>query len=338
MTIVQNKSLLAYNTFRIDVKADYFAEVTSEEDLLDLYANPLFKTEKILILGGGSNMLFTSDFRGMVVHIALKGIRYETLGDQVLVHALGGESWDGLVQYCIGKGFGGIENLSLIPGTAGASPVQNIGAYGVELGDILHKLRAFNTHNGEFREFSKGECRFSYRSSIFKEEVKNQFIITGISLNLSLKPVLHTHYGAIRAQLEQQKIMHPGINDIGRIVSALRISKLPDPSIIGNAGSFFKNPLIDEAEFRRLSALYPDLVFYASAESKFKLAAGWLIEQCGWKGKVIGHTGTWKDQALVLVNHGGASGKEILDLSALIIASVQEKFGIRIQPEVNIIY
>lgn len=338
MEIIRDKSLLAYNTFRIDVKADYFAEMTSEEDLLDIYADPLFKTEKILILGGGSNMLFTSDFKGLVIHIALKGIAFESEGRKVMVHALAGESWPGLVDYCVQKGFGGIENLSLIPGTAGASPVQNIGAYGVELGDILHELRAFNTHNGVFECFSRQDCRFSYRSSIFKEEAKNTYIITRISLDLSLDPTLNTVYGAIGQQLSEQHISNPGIEDISRIVSALRVSKLPDPSTIGNAGSFFKNPVIEQDEFNHLLVLYPDLVFYEAGLGKFKLAAGWLIEQCGWKGRVVGNTGTWKNQALVLVNHGGASGQEILDLSTLIIESVQSKFGICIQPEVNIIY
>lgn len=337
MEIIENKSLKALNTFGIETNAPYFCEITSEEELQALYATNLVNEVPVFILGGGSNVLFRRDFKGLVVHMANKGLEIEPGGEFILVHAQAGEKWNTLVQFCIRQSYGGLENLSLIPGTVGASPVQNIGAYGTELKDTFVELRAFHIQTRTFRIFSKSECQFGYRQSIFKADLKGQYIITRVSFKLTAKPVLNLSYGAITQELEKQKIDTPTIQDIGRIVSAIRVSKLPDPSTIGNAGSFFKNPVISLENLTRLRADFPDLVFYESAPGLVKLAAGWLIEQCGWKGKVVGNTGTWKNQALVLVNHGNATGEEILNLGNKIIQSVQSRFGIIIEAEVNII-
>lgn len=337
MQLAENFSLKPFNTFGIDVRTSYYAEIRSDKDLVSLYENPLVHELPVLVIGGGSNLLFTGDFKGLVVRMASRGIEVDVKNEQVLVHAQAGESWNTLVQFCVRQGYAGIENLSLIPGTAGASPVQNIGAYGIELKDVFAGLEAFNVKSRTFRSFSKAECHFSYRSSIFKEELKGQYIITRISLCLSLKPEINITYGAIKAELEKQQISTPGIADIARIVSSIRVGKLPDPSTIGNAGSFFKNPVVSRAVFNVLVNKFPDIVNYPAGPDTIKLAAGWLIEQCGWKGKVVGNTGTWKNQALVLVNHGGATGDEILSLGNDIINSVQVRFGVLIQAEVNII-
>ena len=241
------------------------------------------------------------------------------------------------MQYAVNKGFAGMENLSLIPGTVGASPVQNIGAYGVELDTIFESCRVFELATGSFKTFTQSDCGFSYRESIFKQARKDQYIVTEVSFRLSLVPTIRTSYGAIQEELKHRGINKPTIKDVSEVVSAIRVSKLPDPSTIGNAGSFFKNPIISAAQFEKVQASFPEVVHYLAANGQVKLAAGWLIEQCGWKGKVVGHTGTWKNQALVLVNHGGASGSEVFAFSEQIIASVNERFGLRLEREVNVI-
>jgi UDP-N-acetylmuramate dehydrogenase len=251
--------------------------------------------------------------------------------------AAAGEVWNDLVQYAVKKDFAGMENLSLIPGSVGASPVQNIGAYGVELETIFESCRVFELATGSFKTFTKADCGFSYRESIFKQARKDQYIVTEVSFRLSLVPSIRTSYGAIQEELKHRGINKPTIKDVSEVVSAIRVSKLPDPSTIGNAGSFFKNPIISAAEFERVQASFPEVVHYPAANGQIKLAAGWLIEQCGWKGKVVGHTGTWKNQALVLVNHGGASGSEVFAFSEQIIASVNERFGLCLEREVNVI-
>jgi UDP-N-acetylmuramate dehydrogenase len=245
--------------------------------------------------------------------------------------------WNDLVNYCVDNAYAGIENLSLIPGSVGASPVQNIGAYGVELQDIFHSCRAFEISTGEVRVFTKEDCALSYRESVFKSSLKGLFIITEVTFKLSkqFKPKLS--YGAITEELSKREIISPNIKQLSQVISHIRVSKLPDPTTIGNAGSFFKNPIIPDGEFNKLKLYFPDIVHFAAGEGHIKLSAGWLIEQCGWKGKVVGNTGTWKNQALVLVNHGNASGDEIFQFSSSIIGSVYAKFGVQLEREVNII-
>jgi UDP-N-acetylmuramate dehydrogenase len=282
-------------------------------------------------------MLFTADFSGLIVHVKIQGIRYEVKGDDVFVTAGGGVIWNDLVNFCVENGFAGIENLSLIPGSVGAAPVQNIGAYGVELQDIFHSCRAFEIASGKIRVFDKEDCGFSYRDSVFKSALKGLYIITEVSFKLSkiFKPELT--YGAISDELQKRGISNPVIKDLSNVVSHIRVSKLPDPATIGNAGSFFKNPVIPEAQFLKLKSDFPELVHFPATKGHIKISAGWLIEHCGWKGKVVGNTGTWKNQALVLVNHGNATGKEIFKFSESIIESVNAKFGILLEREVNII-
>jgi UDP-N-acetylmuramate dehydrogenase len=337
LNILDNVSLKNYNTFGVEVKTRYFAEINQEDDLISLFKDKKWQQCDRLILGGGSNILFTGNFDGLIVHMNIKGIRHEITQENVLVEAGGGEVWNDLVNYCVSHDFGGIENLSLIPGSVGASPVQNIGAYGVELKDVFHSCRAFEVSSGTFKTFNKEECEFAYRESVFKGRLKNQYIITSVKFSLSLQADVNTSYGAILDELQKRNIREPNINAVSEVVSHIRVSKLPDPSTIGNAGSFFKNPIVQPAKVDQLRESFQDLVSYPLADGNFKLAAGWLIEQCGWKGKVIGNAGTWKNQALVLVNHGGASGAELYNLSSQIIDSVYEKFGILLEREVNII-
>ena len=335
--ILENVSLKSLNTFGVESHARLFAEIKFEQDLLNVFNEQALTNKHILVLGGGSNMLFTQDFEGLVIHMGIKGIRSQQDGDVVLVTAGGGEVWNELVNYCVENEFAGMENLSLIPGSVGASPIQNIGAYGVELMDIFQSCRAFELETGLMRVFQKDECKFSYRDSIFKNELKGKYVITEVTYKLSKTFVPKLSYGAITHELKERDILNPSIKNVSDVVSSIRVSKLPDPATIGNAGSFFKNPVVTLSKFRHIESAFPDIVHYVVDNESVKLAAGWLIEQCGWKGKTIGHTGTWKNQALVLVNHGNATGEEILNLSADIIKSVHNKFGVILEREVNII-
>ncbi|TCD18283.1 UDP-N-acetylmuramate dehydrogenase [Pedobacter psychrodurus] len=337
LQIQENISLKPYNSFGIDVKASYFAEVFSEADLARLFKNEIVKSQKLLVIGGGSNVLFTQDYNGLVVKISIKGIQSEIIDGKVLVTAGAGEVWNDFVNYCVGHHFAGVENLSLIPGTVGASPIQNIGAYGVELKDVFESCTAFEIKRGKIKTFSYDDCHFGYRESIFKGELKGQYIITAVTFRLSAEAKINTSYGAIETELLNRGIEKPNIADVSAAVSHIRVSKLPDPSTIGNAGSFFKNPVIEKYEFANIVAKHPDVVHYPTADDKIKLAAGWLIEQCGWKGKVLGQTGTWKNQALVLVNHGHATGTEVYNFSEQIIDSVKSTFGVTLEREVNIL-
>lgn len=338
MPILQeNVSLKPFNTFGIDVNAHYFAEVKSEADLQEVFNNPIAKTQSLLVLGGGSNMLFTKDFEGLVIKVSIPGISYQVEGNEVSVLAGGGVVWNDLVNYCVAQGFAGIENLSLIPGTVGASPIQNIGAYGVELKDVFTSCTAFEIETGEMKTFDYAACQFGYRDSVFKNELKGKYIITSVTFRLSKTAKLQTHYGAITTELANRNITEPTIADISTVVADIRVSKLPDPKTIGNAGSFFKNPVISKAEFEILVQKFPDVVNYPAPNGKVKLAAGWLIEQCGFKGIVVGETGTWKNQALVLVNHGAASGQEVYNFSEQIINTVYAKFLVGLEREVNIL-
>jgi UDP-N-acetylmuramate dehydrogenase len=338
MSIFQeNISLKPYNTFGIDVNTAYFAEAKSESDLQEIFSDQIAKKHKLLVLGGGSNMLFTENFEGLVIKISIPGINYHITGNDAEVVAGGGVVWNDLVNYCVDHGFAGIENLSLIPGTVGASPIQNIGAYGVELKDVFSSCTAFEIATCEMRTFTYADCKFGYRDSVFKNELKNKYIITSVTFHLSKQAKLQIHYGAITAELQNRAITEPTIADISKVVADIRVSKLPDPKTIGNAGSFFKNPVIEKIQFDELFAKFPDVVNYPTADHKIKLAAGWLIEQCGFKGKVVGETGTWKNQALVLVNHGNASGQEVYIFSEQIINTVYTKFGVQLEREVNIL-
>lgn len=336
VTIQQNKSLKAYNTFGISVNASNFVEITSEDELTQLLKQDITK-EPFLILGGGSNVLFTKDFNGLIIKISIPGISSKRVDDHIEVTAGAGVVWNELVIFCVENGFSGMENLSLIPGTVGASPVQNIGAYGVELKDVFESCTAFEIETGIKRTFTFDDCAFDYRDSIFKSRLKGKYIITSVVFKLTDKAKLNTQYGAIQDELKNRNIDQPTIKDISEVVSSIRVGKLPDPSTIGNAGSFFKNPIISAAQFVKVHASFPDVIHYSLTDGMEKLAAGWLIEQCGFKGVTVGNTGTWKYQALVLVNHGNASGAEVYSFSEQIIKAVDAKFGVLLEREVNIL-
>jgi UDP-N-acetylmuramate dehydrogenase len=334
--IHENVSLKNFNTFGIEAYARYFVEINHKDELVALFKDPKWAQISRLVMGGGSNMLFTRNFDGLVIRMNIRGIEHRINHEEVIVDAGAGEVWNDLVNYCVDWGFAGIENLSLIPGSVGASPIQNIGAYGVELKDIFEDCEAFEISNGGFKHFNKADCKFDYRESTFKQELKDKFIITSVKFKLSTQENINISYGAITDELDRRNIVNPTIKDVSVAVSAIRVSKLPDPSTIGNAGSFFKNPIVSKLKFDPIHEQFPEIAHYL-VNNGIKLAAGWLIEQCGWKGKVVGNTGTWKNQALVLVNHGNASGEEVFKLSASIILSVKEKFNVTLEREVNII-
>lgn len=336
MKIQNNIDLKPYNTFGVHALANQFIEINHENQLIGLYNSGIFKN-KFFVLGGGSNILFTQDFEGTIIKIANKGIQHFIEGNNIYVTAAGGEIWNDLVWYCVDHGFPGLENMALIPGTVGASPIQNIGAYGIELMDIMYTCRAFDTMTGEFKTFSNQDCGFSYRDSIFKSKYKGRFIIVSVTYKLNLHSKLNTSYGAIEAELAKRGISNPTIKDIAEVVSHIRVEKLPDPSTIGNAGSFFKNPIIPNFQLEKLKEVYPNIVCFPMDDTHTKVAAGWLIEQCGWKGKEVGEVAIWKNQALVITNKNKATGKEIFEVSSLIIDDVKEKFGITLEREVNIL-
>jgi len=336
MELRRDFSLQPYNTFGLSVSAEYF---TSAADTGELQEALQFAREKgLTVLGGGSNILLTRNVPGLTLRIGLLGI--EQVGEDsefYYIRSAAGESWHKLVMYCVERGFGGIENLSLIPGSAGAAPMQNIGAYGVELKDVFEELEALNIHTKEKHIFRLEDCDFGYRSSVFKTTEKGNYIILSLTLKLRKKPEFSTTYGAITQELEKMGVTELSVKAISDAVINIRRSKLPDPAEIGNAGSFFKNPVIGKAEFDRLKKMYPDVVHYTQPGGEEKLAAGWLIEKAGWKGKTFGNYGVHKNQALVLVNYGGASGSDIYRLSEDIIHDIREKFGVQLEREVNVI-
>ena len=334
--IQKNFSLKNLNTFGVDVTARWYVEINIEKDLLNLISDPKWRNTPRLILGGGSNMLFTKNVDGLVIKMNINGIQHKVDGTDVIVTAGGGVVWNDLVNYCVNLNFVGIENLSLIPGSVGASPIQNIGAYGVELKDVFLSCKALKIETGSIRIFNLADCKFGYRDSIFKTRLRDKYIITEVSYKLSSILNPNTSYGAIQDELCRQGITEPNVKDISQVVSKIRVSKLPDPSTVGNAGSFFKNPIISLQEFNTLYDKFPDIVNFPVGNSQIKLAAGWLIESCGWKGKIVGQTGTWKNQALVLINYGQATGIEIYNLSTQIIKSVEDRFNIVLEREVNI--
>jgi UDP-N-acetylmuramate dehydrogenase len=344
MKLQTNKSLKRLNTFGIDVTAKYYTEINSVEDFRELIADKKLQAEERLILGGGSNILFTKNFDGLVIRNCIPGIEViSETQNEVIVKATAGEIWHRFVMYCIDKNYAGIENLSLIPGFVGAAPMQNIGAYGVEIKDVFHELEALNMHTGESVKFKIEDCNFGYRESVFKNKYKDEFLITSLSLKLTKIGAPHavyrfrTDYGDIQHTLREMMVQEYTIKAISDAVIKIRSSKLPDPQQIGNAGSFFKNPVIGKDLYESLVTKYPVMPNYPQKDGHIKIPAGWLIEQCGWKGKVVGNTGSHKAQALVLVNYGHATGAEIWQLAQQIQQSVKEKFGIELSVEVNII-
>ena len=338
MEIRENYSLKKLNTFGIDAFAKYFAEISTLSELKELLSEPKFKSVPKLILGGGSNILFTKNFEGLVIKNNLSGINPIKEDEKYFyVKAQAGEVWHHFVLHCIANNYAGVENLSLIPGNVGASPMQNIGAYGVEIKDVFYELEALNTSTNAIEVFSHADCKFGYRESVFKRELKNKYIILSVTFKLNKKATFNTSYGAIEKELEAMKVTEVGIAAISKAVCNIRNSKLPNPKEIGNAGSFFKNPEVTASQYIALKEKHPELVAYVLENSNYKLAAGWLIEQCGWKGKTIGEAGVHKNQALVLVNYANAKGNEIYSLSQQILDSVKEKFGVDLEREVNII-
>jgi UDP-N-acetylmuramate dehydrogenase len=338
MELKENYSLKSLNTFGLDVKTRWFTEVTDLSNLHEIILDPRFREMKKMILGGGSNVLFTDDFHGLIIRNCIEGIEEISKNDsEVVIKAGAGLNWHTFVLYTIENNFPGIENLSLIPGSVGAAPIQNIGAYGVELKNTLIELEAMNLSDGSMRKFMADECKFGYRDSIFKREAKNKFAITSVTFRFNKNAKLNTSYGAIEEELKTKHITNPTIRDVSNAVIAIRQSKLPDPNVIGNAGSFFKNPEIPLEQFNDLKEKYSGISGYTAANNKMKIAAGWLIEQCGWKGKRIGETGMHAKQALVLVNYGHASGMELITHAKHVMESVNEKFGVDLEMEVNVI-
>jgi len=338
MQVKEKYSLKHLNTFGIDVMTKYFVGLDNDREIKKFLLNNPYKGLPLLILGGGSNILFTKDFDGVVLKVNTKGIEIIAEDfENVFVKAKAGEVWNDFVNFCVEKNYGGIENLAMIPGCVGASPIQNIGAYGVEMKDTFHQLEAINIHSGEIKKFTKAECTLEYRDSIFKNELKGQYIILSVTFKLSKNPVVNISYGAIRKDFELMGIKSITIQEIRDAVCRIRLNKLPIPDEIANAGSFFKNYYISKKKFETLKNSYPDIPGFKTEHSCYKLASAWLIEQCGWKGKRIGDAGVHEKQALVLVNYGSAKGNEILKLANQIKNSVKEKFCIELETEVNII-
>lgn len=344
MNIETNKSLRSLNTFGIDVIAKYFAEIHSVEEFLELSGDRRFRDEKKLVLGGGSNLLLTRDFDGLVLKNEIPGIHVagET-ATGIILRAGGGEPWDAFVRGCVEQGYAGLENLSLIPGSVGAAPIQNIGAYGAELRDVFEELEATDLRSGETLRFSKNDCEFGYRDSVFKKKFREQFLITTVSFRLTKLSAagsvyrFKTDYGELRTTLNVMNTAELSLEAVSEAVCRIRKAKLPDPRKLGNAGSFFRNPSVPGKQFEELLKRHPGMPHFPQSDGTEKVPAGWLIEQCGWKGMRRGRAGVHHAQALVLVNHGGATGPEVLELAAAIQRDVFERFGIELSPEVSIL-
>lgn len=335
----QNIDLLPFNTFKINVKARYFTSIRTPEEAIALFKTDIFTKNQVLILGGGSNLLLTKDFDGLVVKNEIKGITTVEENDKTITLKIGsGENWHALVMHCVRHDYGGIENLSLIPGTVGAAPMQNIGAYGVEIKEVIDNVEAIELTSGKVHCFSNAACKFGYRESVFKQEFKNQFFISSVTLTLSKNDHhFNTSYGAITDVLQERNVEKVTVRAISDAIIDIRQKKLPDPNLIGNAGSFFKNPSVELSVFESLKKKFPLLPSFPGENNLIKIPAAWLIEQSGWKGKTLENIGVHKHQALVLVNYGGGEGKKIWQLALNIQSSVKEKFNIILQPEVNII-
>ncbi len=337
MTVQKDISLKPYNTFGIDANARYFCEINSLEDLREALRAKEYPDK--FIISGGSNMLITRNIDALVLHINLKGIELVTEDeDYVILKVMAGENWHDMVLWTLDQGYGGLENMSLIPGNTGTAPIQNIGAYGVELKDTFVSCQAMKIEDRSIQEFSKKDCQFGYRDSYFKNEGHGKYIIVSVNFRLTKQNHrLNTSYGSIEQELIAKGIKNPSIKDISDAVVAIRKSKLPDPKELGNSGSFFKNPVLSAKKFSNFLKQCPEAPYYEVAENAIKVPAGWLIERCGFKGKRFGNVGVHAKQALVLVNYGGGTGQEVLDLANNIIHAVHKKFGIEITPEVNII-
>jgi len=337
LQIQENISLKKYNTFGMDVSARYFYAFSTVDQMQEIGASDTFKHYPVLVLGGGSNMLLTTNFEGLVIKNEIPDIELIVEdADHYFVKVGAGVDWHEFVLYCLERNYAGVENLALIPGKVGASPMQNIGAYGVEMKDVFHSLEAINVEDLNLVTFYNADCEFGYRESIFKNKCKNQFVITSVTFKLNKIPVYKTAYGAIEDALHEMNVDTLSIQHIAQAVMHIRNSKLPNPNVIGNAGSFFKNPEIETIQFESMKKYFPNINGYPTDSGKMKIAAGWLIEQAGWKGYRNGDAGCHDKQALVLVNHGNATGTEIFELSENIISSVHDKFGIFLHREVNI--
>lgn len=337
MQIFKDFDLTKLNTLGVHARAKMFVEIEDEQELIQLFTLKEFKENKKMFLGGGSNVLFTKDFDGMVVFNKLSGIEIlEEKDDEVILRSMSGVIWHDLVSFATEREYWGIENLALIPGTVGGAPVQNIGAYGAELKNVLESLEAYHILDGSKRIFTREECKFGYRDSVFKNSLKGQYFISAITLKLSKVPKLNISYRILSDYLKEKEIEVQSSRDVSDAVTAIRRSRLPDPKVIGNAGSFFKNLFVDKEKLKELLKHFPDLKYFEEQE-KTKIPSAWLIEQCGWKGKRIGSVGVHDSHALVLVNYGGGTGEEIKNLAEKITASVHDKFGLRLVPEVNFI-
>jgi UDP-N-acetylmuramate dehydrogenase len=334
--IKRDFSLKHYNTFGLDYKAEFFISLSSENEAIKLFQEEISLKKPVMLLGKGSNILFTDNYNGTIIHPDTGGIKIEEKSpDHVIVSAGAGVDWDSFAEWTVDHGFGGIENLSLIPGTVGAAPVQNIGAYGVEVKDTIEKVRTVAIKNGSIREFNREECNFGYRSSIFKTDFKGKYLISRVFFKLSTKPSLNLIYGSLSN--ETAELGGASLKNVREAVIKIRRSKLPDPELIGNAGSFFKNPVVDISTAEMLRKRYPQIPCYDDSSGGIKLAAGWMIEQCGWKGKRSGNAGVHDKQALIIVNYGKASGREILNLSEEIRKSVWYRFEVELEREVEVI-
>lgn len=328
-------SLKPYNSFGVDVQARLFAQAHSDDDVRDALVYATQHEVPLLVIGGGSNLLLTADIQALVLRMATRGIRLlSDNGQQVVIEAEAGEPWHPFVQHTLAQGLSGLENLSLIPGTVGAAPMQNIGAYGVEIKDVFAGLTALDRRTGELRDFSLDECKFAYRDSLFKQE-PGRWLILRVRFNLNRAEHLHFEYGPVRQRLTEQGIERPTASDVSQAICSIRSEKLPDPAVLGNAGSFFKNPLVPAALVTRLKAEFPDLVAYAQPDGQMKLAAGWLIERAGWKGFREADAGVHKLQALVLVNYGAATGLQLLDLAQRIQKDIWQRFQVELEMEPN---
>ncbi|MBP5318677.1 MAG: UDP-N-acetylmuramate dehydrogenase [Paludibacteraceae bacterium] len=336
MKTFENYSLLNNNTFGIDVQANYFIEYDSVEELQQLLRSDLLRENKMFHIGGGSNLLFINDYQGVILHSKIGGVEaVEGTRTKVVLRVGAGVVWDDFVAYCCTKNYGGVENLSGIPGEVGAAPVQNIGAYGVEAKEVISKVECVRVDNGEECTFTAAQCRFGYRDSVFKRDWKGQYIVTAVYFQLTKNGVPNVNYGSLAEEIK--KYPEVTIANVRDAVLAIRHRKLPEPKVLGNAGSFFMNPVVDAGKFKELQGKWPSIPFY-EAGKQFKVPAGWLIEQCGWKGKSVGKVAVHGSQALVLINKGGANGLDIINLSDSIRQSVRDKFGIDLVPEVNIIF
>lgn len=337
MDIARNYDLTSLNTFHVKVFSALFTEIQTESEIKDLFLSKEFKENERFFLGGGSNILFTRNFSGIVILNKLKGIEIlKEDSENVLIRSMGGENWNALVDFSVSHSLWGIENLALVPGTVGGAPMQNIGAYGAELKDTLENVEAYEVETGEKKIFTKEECGFGYRDSVFKNRLKGKYFISAVTLRLSKIPAPNLSYKILSDYIGEHNIKIENSKDISDAVSAIRKSKLPDPAILGNVGSFFKNVYVEKEKFEKLSAEYPDIKFFEE-EGKIKIPAGWLIEKCGWKGKRIGNVGVHEKQALILVNYGGATGEEVINFAKQIMNAVWEKFRVKITPEVNLI-